>query len=196
MKTAVIAICLCTLPLAGAALTQAERDALLAQIDKSSRTFLASLEGVSEAQWNFKPAPDRWSIAECAEHVAITDQMMFIFVTGQLLKMPVPEKPEHRGDDAVLSTAADRSKKVKTAEFLEPKGRFHSRAELVAAFEANRAKIVDYVKTTPDDLRSHGAEGPAGYLDGYQFFLSASAHGERHSQQIAEVKADPGYPKK
>jgi hypothetical protein len=51
------------------------------------------------------------------------------------------------------------------------------------------AKVVEYVKTLQDDLRAHGIQSPNGYVDGYQFLLSLSAHGERHAQQIAEVKA-------
>lgn len=33
-------------------------------------------------------------------------------------------------------------------------------------------------------------------LDGYQWVLFISAHSERHTKQINEVKADPGFPKK
>ena len=196
MKTVVLAFWMYALPLAGAALTQSERDALLAQLEKSSKTFLASLGGVSEVQWGYKPAADRWSIAECAEHVVTADQMMFLLASQQLVKMPAPDKPERRSDDSILASATDRSKKVKTAEFLESKGRYQARAEVIAAFQASRAKIVEYVKTTQDDLRGHGFQGPGGYADAYQFLLSLSGHAERHSQQIAEVKTDPGYPKK
>jgi hypothetical protein len=53
---------------------------------------------------------------------------------------------------------------------------------------------VEYVKSTQDDLRAHGFQGPTGYVDGYQFLLSVAAHCERHAAQIAEVKASAGYP--
>jgi hypothetical protein len=195
MTLACVTLWMC-MPLGAAPLTQSERDQLLAQLEKSSKTFLASLDGVSEGQWNYKPAADRWSIAECAEHVVTADQMMFVFASQQLVKMPAPDKTERRSDDAVTASAKDRSKKVKTAEFLEPKGRYHSRAEVIAAFQESRAKVVEYVKTTQDDLRGHGIQAVSGYTDGYQFLLSLSAHAERHAQQIAEVKADPHYPSK
>jgi hypothetical protein len=51
------------------------------------------------------------------------------------------------------------------------------------------------VKSTQDDLRAHGFQSPGGYRDGYQMLLTLAGHAERHSQQIAEVKADPKYPK-
>ena len=195
MKKRIAAFWVAALPLAAASLTQSERDALLAQLDQSAKTFVRSLDGVSEAQWKFKPAPDRWSIGECAEHVATADQMMFVFASQQLVRMPAPEKPPKRSDEAVRSAATDRSQKVETAEFLEPNGRYASRAAVIEAFQKSRAQVVEYVKTTQDDLRAHGFETANGYVDGYQFLVSLSSHAERHSQQIAEVKADRGYPK-
>jgi len=195
-KALLVSLILGALPLAAGTLTAEERSLLLTQLDKSSRTVLASLEGVTEAQWKFKPAPDRWSIAECAEHIATADQAMFGFATQQLLKMQPPPDAVKRRDEAVLATTTDRSVKVKTAEFMEPKNRYADKAAAIDAFQKSRAKIAEYVKTTQDDLRAHGFQGPLGYVDGYQFLLTLSAHGERHALQIAEVKADPGYPKK
>lgn len=193
---ALAALLLCTLPLSAGPLTAEERSQLLWQLEKSSKIVLASLENVSAEQWVYKPAPERWSIAECAEHIVTADQMMFTFGSQQLLKMAPPADAKTRPDSAVLSSAVDRNLKVKTAEFLEPKGRYADKAAMTEAFQKGRAKIVEFVKTTQDDLRAHGFQSPGGYVDGYQFLLTLSAHGERHAQQIAEVKADAGYPKK
>lgn len=46
-----------------------------------------------------------------------------------------------------------------------------------------------------DDLRSQGFQSPGGYRDAYQMLLTLAGHVERDSQQIADVKADPTYPK-
>lgn len=192
---ALAALLLCLPPLAAGPLTSEERNLLLAQLEKSSKTFLSALEGVSAAQWSFKPGPDRWSVGECAEHVVTADQMMFAFATGQLLKMPAPADAKHRGDQEVLTAAVDRRTKVTTMEFLEPKGRYADKAAVIEAFRKAREPIVEYVRSTQEDLRAHGFQSPNGYVDGYQFLLSLSAHEERHSAQIAEVKADPKYPK-
>jgi hypothetical protein len=186
---------LAALPLAAAPLTASERSLLMAELDRSSRVVLASLEGVGAAQWRFKPGADRWSVAECAEHIVTADQAMASLASGPLLQMAPPPNAVKRSDEAVLKAATDRGTKVKTADFLEPKGRYADKAAVIAAFQKTRARIVEYVKSTQDDLRAHGLQTPAGYVDGYQFLLSLAAHGERHAQQIAEVKADPRYPK-
>src|SRR5262249_46844551 len=79
------AVILAVLTLMAGPLTSEERGFLLAQLEKSSRTVRTAFDDVSDAQWKFKPAPDRWSIAECAEHIATADTAMFIFGTNQLL---------------------------------------------------------------------------------------------------------------
>jgi hypothetical protein len=196
MRTRLFTLLVLALPLLAAPLSTEERRTLLTQLEKSSAVVLEALNGVSETQWNFKPAPERWSIAECAEHIVTADQAMFTFGSQQLLKMNPPAGAVKRDDDAILKTTTDRSTKVKTAEFLEPKGKYADKTAVIDAFQKGRARIAEYVKSTQDDLRAHGFQGPTGYVDAYQFLLTLSAHGERHAQQIAEVKADPGYPKK
>ena len=45
-------------------------------------------------------------------------------------------------------------------------------------------------------MRSHFRDHPAlKTIDAYQMMLLLSAHSERHTLQINEVKADPSYPK-
>jgi hypothetical protein len=51
-------------------LTQAERDRALQYLESTKTNVLEATRGLSEAQWNFKPAPDRWSVAQVMEHGA------------------------------------------------------------------------------------------------------------------------------
>jgi hypothetical protein len=67
---------------------------------------------------------------------------------------------------------------------------------LVAHFKQSRDRNIAYLQTTQDDLRSHFLDHPAmKTLDAYQWMLLVSAHSERHTSQINEVKMDPNYPK-
>src|SRR5450631_4636305 len=47
----------------GGAMSDAERSFLIDQMEASKKAFLASISGLSEAQWKFKPAPTVWSVA-------------------------------------------------------------------------------------------------------------------------------------
>jgi hypothetical protein len=99
-------------------------------------------------------------------------------------------------DDMVVKAMPDRSVKAQAPEFLQPKRRWPDRESLIAHFKDSRDRNIAYLQTTEDDLRGHFVEHPVfKTLDAYQMMLLLSAHCERHTLQINEVKADPNYPK-
>lgn len=181
-----------------ASLTQGERDRALSELYASRKQFLDSLAGLTEAQWNFKPAPGVWSIAECAEHIAATEDLL---LDGLPKMMQSPADPGKRAevkgkDERVLKETLDRSQKLKAPEMLAPKHRWPTQAALVEHFKQSRDSMLDYVRSSEDDLRDHFSEHPVfKTLDAYQFILLISAHCQRHTAQLNEVKQNPNYPK-
>lgn len=168
----------------------------VAHLEKTQTEFLESVEGLSEAQLKFKAAPTRWSIAEVAEHIAASEDFLLGRV-AEVMKAPARTEPANLKeiDDLVLSAIADRSKKVQAPEPLAPNNRFGSLKASLDHFKAARAKTIAFLKNT-EDLRDHAADSPLGKkLDAYQWLLFISAHCERHTKQIAEVKADANFPK-
>ncbi len=188
-----------TAPATPAMLTAEERAEAAKYLAETRKNFLESVKGLSEAQWKFKPALDRWSVAEVAEHIAISEETLFGMVTNQIMKSPAaPEKKEAaKGKEKLLpGMLTDRSSKFQAPEMLKPTNRWASQAELVKAFNASRDKTIAYVKTSQDDLRSHfGAHPVLKDLDAYQWLFLISGHSARHTAQILEVKADPNFPK-
>lgn len=182
-----------------AQLTQAERDRAVDELQTTQKKFLDSIEGFSEAQWNFKPAPDRWSIAECAEHIAVSEDTLFGMVTQKVMQSPADpaRKEELRAkDDVILKGVVDRSQKFKAPEMLQPTHRWPNQQALTDHFKESRGHTTEYVRTTQDDLRSHTSPHPVlKELDAYQWILLIGAHSERHTLQIEEVKAGPNFPK-
>jgi uncharacterized damage-inducible protein DinB len=181
------------------ALTPEERELALKSFQTTRDNFLKSIAGLSEKQWTFKPAPDRWSVAEVAEHIAVSESALFGLVQKQIMSSPAtPDKrAQVKGkDEIVLERIPDRSHKAQAPEFLRPTGRWATEADLTKAFEESRAATMEYIRTTNDDLRDHFFDHPVlGTLDGYQWLLLISAHSARHTAQIEEVKADPNFPK-
>jgi len=180
-------------------LTAEERAAALQQFQATRDNFLKSIARLSPKQWSFKPAPDRWSVAEVAEHITVSEATLFGLVQQKIMQSPAaPEKREQvKGkDQMIMEKMPDRSHKAQEPEFLRPTGRWATEAELSKAFEDSRKATMDYIRTTNDDLRDHFFDHPAfGTLDGYQWLLLISAHSARHTAQILEVKADPNFPK-
>jgi hypothetical protein len=161
--------------------------------------FLEATHGLSEAQWNFKPGPDRWSIAECSEHIGVTEAFILNLITEQALKGPAePEKRlQVQGKDAsIMVMGVDRSSKFKAPEVIQPTRRWTMSGEITKNVLENRARTIEFINTTQEDLRDHFMDHPVfKTLDTYQWILLTSAHMRRHTAQILEVKADPNFPK-
>jgi uncharacterized damage-inducible protein DinB len=182
------------------ALSPEERQSAIKYLEETRQKVLDSLKDLSDAQWKFKSGPDRWSAAEVAEHIAVSEGTILALVTERVMKSPVaPEKKEAAKDkdELVRTSVTNRTVKVQAPEMLKPTSRFKTREEMIKAFNASRDKTIEYVKTTQDDLRSHFGPHPIFKdLDAYQWVLLISGHSERHSLQILEVRADPNFPKK
>ncbi|MBM3740900.1 MAG: DinB family protein [Acidobacteria bacterium] len=175
-------------------LTPGERDFLISHLEKSRKEFLASIQGVNKEQWTFKPAPERWSIAECAEHLVATESTLFNMVTKQILKAPIKEgvsRKSQADDEKLIARITDRSWKANAPEMLVPSGKFETPETVEKAFNERRDTSVQFVKTTGEDLRGRSS----GTMDGYQYLVLMSAHTLRHTAQLNEVKMDPKYPK-
>ncbi len=174
----------------------ADRAALVAELQRTEKHFLDSIDGLTEAQWNFKAAEDRWSIAQCAEHIAAAEPMIRGMVAAAMAKTLAPESVAAAHQDEKLKVGLiDRTKKFKAPEPLIPTNRFATPAAAVEAFKKERAETIA-LASGDVDLRTQGdTHFLFGPLDAYGWFLFESGHSERHTLQIEEVKAAPGYPK-
>jgi hypothetical protein len=183
-------------------LTQEERDRAVAELEGSKKAFLDATKGLSAAQWSFKAAPERWSVAECSEHIALAEGFIFGLVSERIMKAPAnPEKRDAaKGkDELIIKMMQDRSHKATAPEPIDPaKHGIMAPEESVKLFLDNRGHTIEYIKTTQEDLRDHLFVHPVpaiGTLDGYQWIMLISGHTRRHTLQILEVKADPNFPK-
>ncbi len=175
-------------------MTPTERARAIDYLHETRENLIRPTEGLSPMQLQYKPAPDRWSVAECLEHITVTEG----FILGNINKTLQQEaafSASGFGDDGVVKTVADRSTRIKGPEILMPTGRWpHDR--LLAEFRVTRGRSFDFAATTETQLRKYSFAHPLlGPLDCYQWLLLIGAHGERHRQQVEEVIADSGFPR-
>jgi hypothetical protein len=177
-------------------LTQADKDKALQYLESTKKDVLDATTGLSPAQWNFKPAPDRWSIAECMEHIAAAEDFIRDNIVNGVMKAPpAPGRDVAAIDAAILENVPARKTKVQAPDPIKPTNRYGSPEGSIRHFVESRAITEEFLKTTPG-LRDHAADSPSGAKwDAYEFILLIAAHSERHTNQIKEVKADPNYPK-
>ncbi len=191
----------CALLLLGAvafsqALTRADRENGVQYLEQTRDGVVEATKGLSEAQMKFKPAPDRWSVAETLEHIALAEDFLMQNVTEKIMKAPAgaADRDTAKIDAMVLAMIPDRSHKAQAPPELVPTGRW-SPSESLNHFLKSRARTITFLKSTPD-LREHVADSPIGQpMDAYEWMLFIAAHSERHTKQINEVKADPNFPK-
>jgi len=200
MGRTLLASMLASVSLLAQPLTQRERDFAMSHLHATRKMFLGSVAGLSPAQWNFKPAPGVWSVAECAEHLALSEDGLYSLVTEKIMKSPpAPEKrsPSEAKDNQVLKLIAGRETKAQAPQFLQPAKRWATPAAAVEHFKESRDRTIAYVEKSQEDLRAHFAPNPAfDELDAYQWILMIAAHTERHVKQVQEVKAHPDFPRK
>lgn len=177
--------------------TQAEKDRALQYLETTKKNALEATKGLSEAQWNFKPGPDRWSVAQVMEHIAAAEDFIRDMTKEKVMTGPAGEagRDVKKTDEAVLAMVPDRTHKAQAPEALVPSNRFGSPEGAIKHFVESRAATEDFLKNTAG-LRDHVMDSPLGKLDGYEFVLFIAAHSERHTKQINEVKADANFPKK
>jgi hypothetical protein len=179
-------------------LTKQERKIAITDLKDTKANLLKSVKGLSEAQLNFKTAPDRWSIKECVYHITLSEQGLWGMLEAG---MKAPATTEKRAeikmtDEDWMKGVTNRSNKQKAPEPFQPeKATWKSTEEAFTAFKVMRAEHLKYAKNTTEDLRNHVLQLPFGMIDCYQFILFTSGHCNRHTQQINEIKADPNFPK-
>src|SRR5712692_10200339 len=170
MKRCYTVAMIVVLALAGAAaakaqdVSQADKDGALQYLESTKKGVLDATKGLSDAQWNFKPAPDRWSVAEVMEHIAAAEDLLR---GGAQQVMSTPAGPVRdaaevkRIDDGLVTNVPDRTKKRQAPEPLKPTNRFGSPIAAQKHFVESRATTEEYLKNTPG-LRAHYGWIPPG----------------------------------
>ncbi len=178
--------------------TEKDRDFALKYLNDTKADFVKEVTGLSDAQLNFRAAPNRWTIAEVAEHIILSESTLSGLIQGQILKSAAVESSVFRvNDKGVILAITNRAEKFTAPEMLKPASRFKTTNDLLTNFDKARNQTIEFVKANKVNMRNHFFENPLmGMIDGYQWLLFTIGHSERHLAQLKEVKADPAYPKK
>jgi uncharacterized damage-inducible protein DinB len=175
-------------------MTSAERERAIADLRESRQRLLDVTRRLSPSQLAYKPAPDRWSVAECIEHVILVESAVLGMIQKSVAQ-PGDSPTSGAADEVLVAQATDRSRALNAPDRLAPTGRF-AHHELLPEFEATRKRTAEFAATTDADLRRGAAPHPVfGSLDCYQWLLLIPAHGERHRAQVEEVMASPEFPR-
>ena len=181
-------------------ITPQERAQLVQLLKDSQSEFLHAVTGVTDEQWKWKPAPERWSVGEVAEHILLAEGMLFAKMQEAIGNPASPDWDTKTAGktELILKVLAPRLGKAKAPEDIEPRGDL-TRAEIMSRFAQVRANTLRFASETKVPLKEHVAEHPFPIfnpLNAHQWLLYIPLHNQRHIKQIEEVKATPGFPTK
>lgn len=202
----VVAVAVAVLLMAGpaGAQTKAEKEALIKLLKQSQSDLRKAVKGLNEEQLKWKPAPERWSVRECVEHLALTEDFLKQLIHEKVMVAPAaPGKKTaaqiKEGDDMLYQRIPDRSQKAQAPEPVRPGGTttWNSFKDTLSSFNTRRKATVEEVKSSKTDLRAHMMDSPLMKdMDAYQWYLLIALHTQRHTAQAKEVMATAGFPHK
>lgn len=183
---------------ADAHLSAEERAQAIQWLDESRKEFFAAIDGLSDAQWKWKPAPERWSVGETAEHIVLAEALLFDSVRKAMAAPPNPDwEQQTKGKtEFIVRVLPTRQGKAVAPEPIVPRqGLTH--AQVKERFDKQRVEIGAFARDNQMPWKEHTVVHPFpvfGTLNAYQWFIYVPLHTMRHDKQIAEVKATAGYP--
>jgi uncharacterized damage-inducible protein DinB len=166
--------------------------------EQAQAQFSAAVSNLTEAQANFRPDENQWTIAEIVEHISIVNDS-FLRLTHKLLKeaesaaMP-PKTDLNLGHTSLDENGAQRGA-FQAPERVRPQGGV-SVADSLAKMRASLAGIAEIQsRLEAVDLSEQMFPHPAlGQLNAYQWMVLLGEHEDRHRGQIERLKAAAGFP--
>jgi DinB family protein len=178
-------------------LADEERVSVIKILDWSARKLLEAVMGTTGPQWRFRPDGGGWSIGQIVEHVTTTEQ----WITGRISRLVEKHSPSYEKqaevagkETLILQTVPDRTERGEAPEIVRPSLEPRGLLEALEAFLAVRNRSIAFMRETQADLHGYYAKhGTLDLLDGYQWYLLIGVHTERHTKQIAELRARAGF---
>lgn len=192
MSSVVLVVVMLQAASAGAQITDLERQRLIAHLQMTASWLQDEVSALSTAQANFRPSPNAWTILEVLDHLVVTGAIYWKDLQGAT---PVGSgRAGMMSDVDVLWYGIDRTNRETALRTEEPSRKLRDVATGVADYRRQHTRLLEYVRTTQDDLRRRFVERQNS--DAYQWALLISTHDQRHILQIREIKSHERFPQR
>ena len=163
-----------------------EMNDVAAQLKSARAELIVVLSGLTDEQARTRPAPDRWSVLECLEHVTFVERRFLGMVRASEAGTPADRDAAR---EAMLNERVlDRSNRRTAPEAVHPTGKYGSISEALQEFNAARDETLRFASEEGVKLLSRSARHPVfGLLNGVEALLLISNHGRRHTAQMREA---------
>ncbi|HEX6717968.1 MAG TPA: DinB family protein [Pyrinomonadaceae bacterium] len=181
----------------------ADLPALITAASNIAADAKSTFGGLTPSQLNWKPAPERWSVAQCFDHLITSNKGYFPIVEGVLaghkptLWQQMPVLPGLAAKLLIKSLDPASTRKIKAPGKFQP-AQSDITASVIGDFVDQQAKIVEKMKATEHlDLEKIIITSPAlgfvtySVMDAYRVIV---VHEARHFQQAKRVTEEAAFP--
>ena len=176
------------------------------EAERNTATARRLFSELNEAQLNWKPAPEKWSIAQCLEHLAVTsskfDNYFAAALEGARKKRGVTTvpvyKPSFVGGWLARQVDPKSRRNFPAPKVFRPPETSSIRGAL-QNFLSQQERFVDFVRQSAGiDYNKTRLRSPVTPLMRYSLadaFVITVLHGQRHLAQAQRVLEMPGFPR-
>lgn len=168
---------------------------VLDHLDTQRAELERAVAAVPPALRDLRPAPERWSVAEVLEHLAlvegqITRLLQNLIESARAAGLGPEQETSPVVPTADLSRILDRSRPVSAGAASTPRAGLD--ANVAARELAQQREVLRSIILSADGLALTKVTAPnpvLGPLNAYQWVLFVSVHEARHTAQIREISA-------
>jgi hypothetical protein len=177
---------------------------LMSAVNNIAGEIKTTFGQLTPSQLNWKPSADRWSVAQCFDHLLTTNNGYFPVIDSviaghkQTLWTRVPGLPKLAGKLLIKSLDPASTRKLKAPKSFQP-AQSDISGSVLNDFIAQQTKIVEKMKATEQlDLERIVISSPISaaitysLMDAYRIMV---VHEQRHFQQAKRVTEESAFPK-
>ena len=181
----------------------ADLKSLISSANQLAGEAKSTFGNLTVSQLNWKPSPERWSVAQCFDHLVTTNSGYFPIIDEVLagkkrtLWQSMPVLPGLTGRLFIKSLDPSSTRKIKAPKRFEP-AQSDISGSVINDFADQQGRIVERMKATePLDLEKVVITSPAAavitysLMDAYRIIV---VHEHRHFQQAKIVAEEPNFP--
>ena len=159
---------------------------VVGQLENARAELIVLVSDLTDEQARARPAPDRWSVLECLEHVSSVERRFLAMVRGS--EAGKQAERDAAKEAALKERVLDRTNRRTAPEAVHPTGRYGSIPEALQDFNAARDETLQFASEEGVNLLSRNASHPVlGPLNGVEALLLIAGHGKRHTVQMREA---------
>jgi hypothetical protein len=180
-------------------------ETIVSAAEENSTAARELFSGLSNAQLNWKPAPEKWSIAQCLDHLTVTSREFEGYFSDALVrgrkKWPVSTGPTYRpsflGGWLIKLVHPETGRNLTAPKIFRP-AESSNIGKPLEAFLKQQERFIEFVRETNGvDYNRTRLRSPVTPLMRYSLadaFVVTVVHGRRHLAQARRVRETSGFP--